>query len=451
MPKIKIPEKPPSSKKIKNIKPEKFFDLFQDDQIQAFIKKANREYLYWEKFKQKFPSDVTDPWVGWLILKISRSTLARYIPIQDKGGRRFSYILQDEILKSLTYLSEIAGGQISLDAPVVNAQSRERYLVQSLMEEAISSSILEGAATTRLRGKEMLLSGKKPTSHADKMIYNNYITISKIGKFKNQHLSIDLLKELHSSLTSGTLEDPSACGRFINETDHPRDVMDDYGTVLHVPPPAREVESRIESLIQFANEDDPDEYIPPIIKAIILHFALSYIHPFIDGNGRTARAVFYWYMLKKGYWLTEYVSISKYLLNAPSKYAKAFLYTEQDDSDLTYFLLHQIDVLCKAFKDLTSYLKNKQREVREFSEAIRSFPDLSSRQKIFLQSALEKPDSPFSIQQHKNYNGITYETARKDLLDLEKKKLLQKYKKGNAFYFILSSDIDKQLGLSKNL
>jgi Fic family protein len=62
---------------------------------------------------------------------------------------------------------------------------------------------------------------------------------------------------------------------------------------------------------------------------------LGYEHPFEDGNGRTARALFYWSMLNQGFWLTEFLTVSKILRKAPAKYARSFLYTEQDSNDLT--------------------------------------------------------------------------------------------------------------------
>ena len=90
----------------------------------------------------------------------------------------------------------------------------------------------------------------------------------------------------------------------------------------------------------------------PAIRAIILHFWLAYDHPFIDGNGRTARALFYWLMLRHGYWLFEFISISEIILKAPVQYGEAFLYTETDQNDLTYFIIHQTEVIRKSMQSL---------------------------------------------------------------------------------------------------
>lgn len=55
---------------------------------------------------------------------------------------------------------------------------------------------------------------------------------------------------------------------------------------------------------------------------------IAYMHPFVDGNGRTARALFYWYMLKSGYWLTEYLSISRVIAKSKSP-MKMLIYTQK--------------------------------------------------------------------------------------------------------------------------
>ncbi len=56
--------------------------------------------------------------------------------------------------------------------------------------------------------------------------------------------------------------------------------------------------------------DKADFFIHPVIRAILLHFMLAYDHPFVDGTGRTARALFYWSMAHQGYWLMDFISIT---------------------------------------------------------------------------------------------------------------------------------------------
>jgi len=178
---------------------------------------------------------------------------------------------------------------------------------------------------------------------------------------------------------------------------------------------------------------------------VILHFLLGYIHPFVDGNGRTARAIFYWYMLKRGYWLIEYIPISRIFLKSPAQYARAYLYSEIDDQDLTYFIVYNLKALRLGFRELKAYIARKQKKVRMIGDAFLGDPDLNTRQTILIQHALKHPGLEYNIQIHKNYYGVTYQTARTDLLDLVERQFMEKIKRGNKFFFKLSKEIDKFL------
>ena len=116
----------------------------------------------------------------------------------------------------------------------------------------------------------------------------------------------------------------------------------DGRTVLHIPPKAGDVPELMASMCDFANTNGEDAFVNPVVKGIILHFWLAYVHPFMDGNGRTARALLYWYALKHRYWLFEYLSISTAILNARAQYYRSFLYSEIDDNDVTYFIYYKL-------------------------------------------------------------------------------------------------------------
>ena len=320
------------------------------------------------------------------------------------------------------------------------------------MEEAIASSQLEGAATTRKKAKEMLKLGKKPTTTAEQMILNNYLTIKSIKKYINKPLSKELIIEIQASITKDTLEDKTAVGRFKKEGDGDYEVVDRAnGTVLFQPPPISEIEERIKTLCDYANEEQGETFVHPVVKAIALHFGLAYIHPFVDGNGRTARALFYWYMLKSNYWLFEYLSISRILIRAPGQYKRAYLYSEIDGQDLTYFLMFNLRAVNLAIRGLHTYLTKQQQELAETTLLIRKYPDLNHRQHDLLFHAFSDPAAIYTIKFQKNVHNISYETARADLLELEKKDFLTRIqRKGKEFAFVPSKDISKKLkGLVK--
>ena len=207
------------------------------------------------------------------------------------------------------------------------------------------------------------------------------------------------LLDLQASMTKGTLKDPTASGRFRNKNKQ-NVVVDSDDQVLYVPPPAREIETRIESLCTYANEEQSQGFVHPVIKGIILHFWLAYVHPFGDGNGRTARALFYWYMLRNGYWLFEYLSISRAIIRAPAQYARAYLYSEKDEQDLTYFIAFHLRTIRTAIEGLRSYLAKQQGELKEARKALRGFRGLNHRQSQTVYHALSHPDGVYTVESY---------------------------------------------------
>ena len=163
----------------------------------------------------------------------------------------------------------------------------------------------------------------------------------------------------------------------------------------------------------FFNKDGKT-FIHPIIKGIIIHFMLAYFHPFVDGNGRTARSLFYWYMLKKGYWLVEYMSISRTIYKTKRNYEKAYLYTEYDDNDLTYFILYNLRTMKKAFEELKIYLKRKSEENSSIV-LIANIKGINTRQAQILKIIHEQPNTCLSVKEVENRFSVSNFTARTDL------------------------------------
>ena len=150
-------------------------------------------------------------------------------------------------------------------------------------------------------------------------------------------------------------------------------------------------------------------------------------------------------MLRAEYWLFEYVSISSLLRKAPAKYARAFLYTETDDNDLTYFLLHQLDVCSRAIDELYAYLKRKAQEVRKLERSLRAVEEFNHRQRALLAHALGNPDARYTIESHRRSHNVAYATARADLLGLAAKELLVEQKVGRRIVYLGQPDLEATL------
>ncbi len=436
---MKIPEKAPDWESI--YKKQSYEDIISlRFSLLDEIKEANNKYLYWDKIKYLPMAEGIKPEEAWAIIKNSRQGSEQYLPINIKGkGKHFSYWLPVVAQKSLHLIDR---GMEKVLAGALEGQTAKEYQLRSVMEEAIASSQIEGAATTRAVAKEMLRTKRKPLDYGEKMILNNYQTISKLKEYIEKPLSPELIKEIHASITKDTLEETSEVGVFRTEQN---EVQDMDNKVLHVPPPPEDVGQLVDNMCWFANEEDVNGFTHPVIKAIILHFWLAYVHPFMDGNGRTARALFYWYMLKHDYPLIEYLSISSVINKKRTQYLKAFLYSELDDNDMTYFIMFHLKIIQEALEDVVEYIKRKKLEAKAVDYLYAKFPTLNHRQWPIIISALVKPDEKYTIEKHMNTHGTARQTARTDLLELNELGLLDMRKEGRKFVFTPVADLAEKL------
>lgn len=427
-------------------------DRIVDVLSQRLPHEFQREYLHWDKLRYKNPPAGLSSEEWWLRTKLARQSIAREIDLlRDKTGRPFWYCLPDVVLESVDSITRKASGDISVSEQVTNSHTRDTYIVSSLIEEAITSSQLEGAVTSRRVAKDMIRSGRDPRDRSERMILNNYRAMRRIADLRNVDLTPDLVCEIHRIVTDGTLDDPEAAGK-LQDDDEKRvavwDVADD-SLPLHDPPRVAELPDRLRRLCEFANSAGAMPYMPPVLRAIVIHFMFGYDHYFSDGNGRTARAIFYWSMLRQGYWLAEFITISRILRDAPAQYGRAYLFTESDEGDLTYFVIYNLHVIERAINDLHVYLAKKAEELREAQNRIRALPgEFNYRQLAVLENAIKDPSSVgYSAASHATSHNVTTETARSDLSGLEQRGLLVQRRMGRRFVWFPAPDLRDQLPL----
>ena len=409
------------------------------------------EYLHWDRLRHKHPPEGMSHEEWWYSVKMARAGLLKSLPLVDKRGEPFHFTMADPVPERVYRIDRDASGWLSTDgkgAELVTPEDRDSYLMHSLMEEAITSSQLEGAATTREVAEEMLREGRRPRDLGERMIFNNFNVMRFVRERVGEPLSVELILEIHRLVCEETLDDSAGAGRLRLPEERISVVNASHSEVLHEPPAAEALPERLERLCRFANDASEKPFIHPLVRAVILHFMIGYDHPFVDGNGRTARALFYWSVLSHGYWLLEYVSISHYLRKAPARYARAYLYSESDDNDLTYFLVHQLGVIREGIKGLHDYLRRKREEAAG-TERMLGASDLcdrlNHRQVMLLQHALDHPEARYTIEGHRRSHGVAYQSARTDLLGLAELGVLARRKRGRAFLFVVPGDLRERV------
>lgn len=406
-----------------------------DPNIMPVVDKVNADYEYWDKAKYKKLPEGFTPQMLWTNVKASR--LRSTIPVWNKYGINLCVTSQ---MQRLCHEFDMKFGSFWEVEGDSQSAEKKYYLSSSLMEEAIYSSKMEGASTTRIVAKDMLRKKKSPQNKSQQMIVNNYNTIQYIVEHKEQPLTEELLLTIHRLMTEKTLDNPEDAGRFrTNDKVVVADMVE--GDIIYTPPSFQEIPEFVESLCNFFNNDNPRTFIHPIIRGIIVHFMLAFMHPFVDGNGRTARALFYWYMLKEGYKLTEYMSISRVIAKSKANYEKAFRYVENDGNDMGYFVAYNLGALEKSFQQLRDYIHRKQREKRAASSFMMA-GNINQRQALILQRLKEEPDTIFTVKDVQEQFSVSSMTARKDLSAL----VLQGYLKEIALNKVTRGYIKMQEG-----
>ena len=404
-------------------------------------------YLHYDELKYRVPSPLK-PEIVWSIVKQARNK--QRVPIIALGEPpvQCHAVLTPRIQKALSETDRnTTAAALAVIADKVGERVRLDYLVQDLIEdESISSSQLEGAATTTRIAKNMLRRRRKPRTLDEKMILGNFKMMLHAWKRRTQPLDLDLIQELHQVGVEGINDDHYQPGVFR----HTNDVVveDSEGHVVHAPPPAENLASRLQAIVDWVNTDHDSGanlFIHPLIKAIVLHFAIGYEHPFRDGNGRVARALFYWYMYRNEFEAFRYISISALLKERATQYGKSYLYTETDEMDLTYFIEYQCKVVVEAIGAVQSAWLRAAEEAEKFNRWLWDsglYQQLNEKQKIVFQVAKSDIVQAFTIRNVEHNLGCSYNTAAAVLNGLVSLKLFRKRKEGRQWVYTMADKSD---------
>ncbi len=404
-------------------------------------------YLHWDEMRFKETPGYRSAEEAWAVMRSARHAASQIVPMEDKTGAPFRFTEPPALKAMLRDLDMNAGGALASDVSDISAGDGRRYLVRSLAEEPFASSLIEGAATTRQIAKKLIFEDRAPRTRDELMVLNNFRALEFVKAHRDDPLSLSMLLELHEIVTRGTMDDPQDAGR-IRTADDVQVVDDSTGEILHDPPPAARMEQRLTQLIEFANrKEEGADWVHPLLKAFILHFMLAYEHPFTDGNGRVARALFYWSALRSGYWLIEYASISSVIAQAKTAYGKAFLFVETDGADLTYFLIHQAGALQTAMDNLSAYIARRRRELAAFEANLsgRDGEGFNHRQTWLLNEMARARLGAVTIQDHAERHHVSYLTARSDLESLVQRRCLRKTKRGRTSVYLPAPDLVRRM------
>jgi len=420
--------------------------LEQSEDIRNLINKINHpKYLYWDKVKYlPHPDNISVEELWFLAKHLRKRTLDRSdAVIKAEDGTNFSW-------RSLPQMEEVLH-EIDLTfsdgpSPIPDEDKyfRKEYELRKLREEALATSQLEGAVTTDVDGIQLLLKQNKALNKSDQMVLNSYNSLMRLKEeFMDSDLDIDLLFEMHKTIVRGTVKNEQL-DRFRKEKDGIYVWDRSEQIIYHIPPDENFLNQEIPRFIDYANDKLKDHrFVHPVIKAIVLHFWLAYLHPFTDGNGRLARLLFNWYLLRNGYWIFPYQPLSRLIKNSAIQYRNAYIYSEQDEYDLTYFIDYILRKIRQAKIELVRDVEEVISEYYTISSKLGHKYGINNRQIRVLSYFQKNKKNSTTYKAHSKNNKITRLTAMKDLRGLEKLGFLTSKKIGREIHFYATDKISE--------
>lgn len=392
-----------------------------------FIEKCNELYLAPQEIRYRVPQGMDADELLSIIEGMRDKKAETVLGLANAEGQRYRY-WETPTIKRILHEIDLKGYDTKWSQ--IQQQLFKELIVNAVIDEALYSSMIEGARTTRKKAEEMIRKGVSPRDRSEQMTLNNYRALQFIQKHLDQPASKELLNELHAILVENTLdsEDAAYAGDYRQDQ---RYVLHRNETV-HVPPPPKQLNVLMESLYRWINFEAADfVYLHPVVKAAIIHFFFVYVHPYVDGNGRVARALMYYYLLKKGYGFFQFFSISKAISAKRSEYYAAIKNVEESRVDLTGFVLFSVHMVKEAIETVEMEWERSHL----FTQIVEVRPDLNERQQRFLKTMLKGNGIPMTIRKYQKTFDVVYETARRDLMGLAEKDIVEISRKGRQQYF----------------
>lgn len=358
---------------------------------------------------------------AWPEIQKARKERAEILPLQAANGESFWWVLTDSIIAQSEDVLSLARRELLFDRPEYEEAYRE-----ALLDEAVYSSIIEGAFTTKKEAREFIEKGREPKNKSEQMVKNNYEALTYVLENIDEPITEKTIFDIYALVTKDTLEEDYS-------TDSYRDdkvfVQKANGDIVHNAPTAEKVPEMMAALLCFIQESE----LSPLIKACIAHFYFVYVHPFFDGNGRTARALSYMILLQAGYNFFRYFSISGVIADERTRYYKAIKDVEDDDCDMTYFIDYYTAMLARAVKAMEQRLFS-QIAVEQMLTKLQN-AGLNDRILTGAKWILESPNSVVTIKAWQNKFHVSIETARQDLFKLEGQGVIRRKLNGRKFEF----------------
>jgi Fic family protein len=327
------------------------------------------------------------------------------------------YTITPKINKVLVEIERVRG---FLDAVKLKDDWIADMQKKALILESHHSTHIEGTALSLDQSKS-ILEGKKVegVSRDDEKELLNY---KKAMDFISRYLGKDdpvlegVVREVHKILVKGVRGENADPGNYRKIQNYV--VNSRTREVIYTPPGPLEVPHLMREFVEWINKA---EDVSPILVAGIAQFQFVHIHPFIDGNGRTARLLSTLILYKTGYDFKRLFTISEYYDKDRPAYYQAIQTVRKNNMDMTIWLEYFIDGLRSQMVEIQT--KGEQ--------LIKQDSQLQKIKKIGLNKRQEKAvkhliiKGTLSVNEYQSISSCIRRTAQRDLEELVEKKIVK--------------------------
>jgi len=244
---------------------------------------------------------------------------------------------------TLNYITKIASAREVIEQARLIPKWEMSLRKEARLHSAHSSTSIEGNRLTLEQVKELSENKEVVATKKDKQEVENYLkALDLIPKWaKKKKIDITLFLDIHKIISQNTLKNNADCGVFRNKQVFiGKRILDgtQFKEVVEYLPPRPEVVPELtEEFIDWFNSDKTKS-INPILIAGIAHYEVARIHPFIDGNGRTARLLASLVLYKSGFDHRRFFALDDYYDGDRGSYYSALKNVEKARGDLTHWL-----------------------------------------------------------------------------------------------------------------
>lgn len=360
----------------------------------------------------------------WPELQEERKKMSIELPLLSQNGTPFWFVINKTIENQCDAIAQYAREDFLFDGTVFETMAND-----AVLDEAVCSSIIEGAFTSKKEAAVLIRGNRDPKNKSEQMVRNNYDALTYVLEHLEESITEEMILKIAKIVTRSAAE-VQVTGYRTNQV-----YVSGQNGPVYTPPEASKVPGMMRMLIDFIQNNE----LHPVLKACIAHFYFVYIHPFGDGNGRTARALSLMMLLQSGYDFFRYFSISDIVAKERSKYYHAMHNVENSDNDMTYFIDCYSSMLARTIRRMEDHLF-RHVFADHIVSRLSTEGKLNERQLKGAKWLMETGQSGITVETWKKKYKVATETARRDLLLLCECGVLSRTTEGRKAVFRINND-----------